>query len=363
MVFPERTGCDSRKKFGWFQFLCLASLAVLWTAAGNHILAQTVGAEQETGTVKIVNDAEAESSETVSLEFLDTGAEPTSLAQLKAMEPRVRDVSEKVFRATVNIQMGNSQGTGVIVSDDGYILTAAHVIGRPNNKATVVLFDGTELKATALGVNRSIDSGMMKIDIDENSSQTFPWLDIAESSTLVPGSWVMAVGHPGGLDPRRGMVVRVGRLLASNAQLMRTDCTLVGGDSGGPLVDLNGELIGIHSRIGNNLWENIHVPIDSFSMDWDRLAKSEIIGGSQNPYLGLSVVDATNEVESVESNGPADKAGIQKGDVVVRIESTEVKDRGDIARAMRRVKIGDIVKVTVKRNDGEIVLDLKVGEN
>ncbi len=362
MVFLERTGCDSRKRFGRFLFLSLASLAIFWIDSGK-ICAQSANTEQETGTAPVVNEAVKETSETVSLEFLDTGAEPKSLAQLKAMEPRIRDVSEKVFRATVNIQMGNSQGTGVIVSEDGYILTAAHVIGRPNNKATIVLFDGTELKATALGVNRAIDSGMMKIDLDENSSQTFPWLDIAESTNLPSGSWVMAVGHPGGLDPRRGMVVRVGRLLASNPQLMRTDCTLVGGDSGGPLVDLNGELIGIHSRIGNNLWENIHVPIDTFSTDWDRLAASEIIGGSRNPYLGLSVLNATNEIESVESNGPAEKAGLLKGDIVIRIESTEIKDRGDIARAMRQAKIGQIVKVTVKRADGEKVLELKVGEN
>jgi serine protease Do len=257
--------------------------------------------------------------------------------------------------------MGNSQGTGVIVSDDGYILTAAHVIGRPNNKAKIVLFDGTELTATALGVNRTIDSGMMKINLDPSNERSFPWLDIAESAILPPGSWVMAIGHPGGLDPRRGMVIRVGRLLASNAQLMRTDCTLVGGDSGGPLVDMHGGLIGIHSRIGSNLWENIHVPIDSFSADWDRLAAGEVIGGSNTPYLGLSVVGDTNEVESVENNDPASDAGIRKGDLIIKIESTEIRNRADIARAMRRVKVGQMIKVTIIRDGKEMIRELKVG--
>jgi len=361
MAFPVRSDFRGWKKPRILHLLAGACLVFCWS---NPLItfAQPITGEQEDGAgTRPVAVAKAEvAGEAVSLDFLDTGEEPTSLAQLRAMQKINRDVAEQVFRATVNIQMGNSQGTGVIVSDDGYILTAAHVIGKPKNKATVVLFDGTELKATALGVNGRLDSGMLKIDLAEDDDRTFPWLDMAESSTLPSGKWVMAVGHPGGLDPRRGMVVRVGRLLAGNAQLMRTDCTLVGGDSGGPLVDMHAGLIGIHSRIGSNLWENIHVPIDVFSAEWDQLVAGKVISDSKSPYLGFSVVEETNEVESVVNNGPAAKAGIEKGDRIIRIDATEINDKSDIGRATRRVKIDQTIKLTIQRGEKELVLDLKV---
>jgi serine protease Do len=298
----------------------------------------------------------------VSMDFLSNGSEPSSIEQLKAMQDRVRKISDKVFRATVNIQTGGSQGTGIIVSDDGYVLTAAHVIGRPNRPATVVLYDGTRLDATALGINRDVDSGMLKIQLPEDFNRTLDWLDIGESTKMQPGTWLVAIGHPGGLDKKRGMVTRVGRLLQTNEKLIGTDCTLVGGDSGGPLVDMDGYLVGIHSRIGLYLWNNIHVPIDTFSEDWDRLANSEIIGGSNRPFLGLNLKGNTNEISDVEPWEPAELAGLHVADRIIRIEGTEIKDKSDLSKAIKNIEVGQEIEIVIIRKDEEMTLKLKVGE-
>ena len=182
---------------------------------------------------------------------LFSGEAPQSIAELKAMEQKIAELVEEVKPAIVNIQMGGAQGSGVVVSDDGYILTAAHVIGKPFGKAMVIFPDGTKAKATTLGVENRIDSGMLKIDEDQGDS--WPYVPIGLSEELKQGQWVMSIAHPGGLDEDRGVVLRVGRLMSSSGRVLRTDCTLVGGDSGGPLFDMRGEVIGINSRIGSQL--------------------------------------------------------------------------------------------------------------
>jgi len=175
-------------------------------------------------------------------EFLFDGGVPESLDQLRSMESRFKKLTEQVMPATVNIQMGASQGSGVVVTDDGYILTAAHVIGgKPFQEARIVFPDGRRFKAETLGVNSGrIDSGMLKIINPKKKS--FPYVQLGISEPLELGQWVMAVGHPGGLDKSRGLVTRVGRIVGKSERVIRTDCTLVGGDSGGPLFDMNGQL-------------------------------------------------------------------------------------------------------------------------
>lgn len=296
-------------------------------------------------------------------QFLFEGNLPTSLDQLQSMEKRFKKLSEKLMPATVNIQMfsganGPSQGSGVVVSSDGYILTAAHVIGEPNEIANVVFPDGKSYKARTLGVNSgSIDSGMLKIVNDEGS--VFPHVNLGISKSLNLGQWVLAIGHPGGLDKDRGLVTRIGRIVGKNDRVIRTDCTLVGGDSGGPLFDMNGELIGIHSRIGRTLSDNYHVPVDQYSENWDKLAQGLILNG--RPYFGVGVVDDTNIVESVTDKSPASKAGLKKGDVIVAIEDDEITDKDAIKNAFADLLPNQKIKVRIKRKDEEKELDVTIG--
>lgn len=352
----------------------LSLLAVFagWAAVGSCVssaLAQEVAdppavvQQHDDAAVSTASETQPSAVEPVAPpEFLFNGSTPGSLEQLRLMESQVRKVSEQVFAATVNIQMGDSQGTGVIVTSDGYVLTAAHVIGRPGNTAQVILSDGTRLKATALGVNREVDSGMLKINLPEGETRNFPYVELGESTPLPEAAWVIAVGHPGGLDPKRGMVVRVGRVLGGNQKMMRTDCALVGGDSGGPLVDMHGYLVGIHSRIGLNLWDNIHVPVDTFSNDWDQLAASKVMGGNRDPWIGLRVKDDTNEISQISEGGPAAKAGLLVGDLILEMDGAAIKDRDDVRDSIEQKKTGDTLHLTIQRGEDKLTIELEVGE-
>jgi serine protease Do len=177
------------------------------------------------------------------------------------------------------------------------------------------------------------------------------------------GQWVLAIGHPGGWDEKRGLVLRVGRLLYKNPTVLRTDCVLVGGDSGGPLFDFEGRVIGIHSRIGNALWDNFHVPIDTFSEDWDQLVASKIVGASSKAYIGLSLSGDSNQVSEVAPGGPADQAGLKKDDRIIRMDGKPVKDKASLGEVFRELKIGQKVELVIQRGELEITMELEVGEN
>ncbi|HMP78019.1 MAG TPA: trypsin-like peptidase domain-containing protein [Pirellulaceae bacterium] len=300
-----------------------------------------------------------EDSDQVSLAFLFNGEVPSSKEQLRLMEIRSQEIADQVIKATVNIQVGAAQGSGVVVSRDGYVLTAAHVIGRPGLTATLTFADGRQVKAKTLGVNRSVDSGMLKIE----DPGEYDYLDVGESSGLKVGQWVIAIGHPGGIDESRGLVLRVGRLLVSTAGMMKTDCVLVGGDSGGPLVDFEGRVVGIHSRISSNLWDNIHVPIDTFSNDWDELVDGKFVGAPPRPYIGITMLESTNKIQKVDPDSPAEKAGLLEGDVVVRANNREIENKSDLERAFARLRVKQVITIVVDRDGQELEFEVEVGAN
>ncbi|HZZ82376.1 MAG TPA: trypsin-like peptidase domain-containing protein [Gemmataceae bacterium] len=254
---------------------------------------------------------------------IEKNATPANVDDLKQMEEHVQQVLKKVIPAVVGIRVGPGQGSGVIINEDGYILTAGHVSGKPGQTAVVVMPDGTQVRAKTLGQNKGIDSGMVKINEDELAKLkkklggNLPHLDMGKSSQLVKGQWVIGIGHPGGFRPNRTPVVRVGRILYVDGFVIRTDCTLVGGDSGGPLFDMQGNVIGIHSRIGGfNITENMHVPVDTFRKEWDKLAKGDSYGGqlgqmetvrSAGGKLVFEKKDALNKDNDAAIPSPKDK--------------------------------------------------------
>jgi serine protease Do len=107
---------------------------------------------------------------------------------------------------------------------------------------------------------------------------TWPFVKIDESKSCQLGDWVFALGHSGGFDKERGLVLRPGRIVRIADQSLQSDCILIGGDSGGPLFDLNGQLIAIHSRVGAQLVVNMHVDIKIFKEKWNSLMNSEFLG-------------------------------------------------------------------------------------
>ncbi len=348
----------------------VALVAILAFSFSSSSFAQsttsTVGQKQDTSS----NVVTVESADSDDLSFLRAGKVPTSVTQLKAMEKLVAKVTADCKPATVNVRVGQAQGSGVIVSRDGYILTAAHVIGRPNLPATITLPNGDELEATTLGTG-PFDSGMLKINKkeDDKKKPNFPYVDIGESETLNSGQWVLAIGHPGGIDLDRGLVLRVGRIIYRGAESLRTDCTLVGGDSGGPLFDMKGNLIGIHSRIGGSLEQNIHVPVDVYSEYWDQLAAGKVVPGSSRfaqigepkPRLGVKLKGDTNEIQSVPA-GPAQDAGLKKGDRIIEMDGAVVTNKTDIGNIFKGLKIGDKIFITVVRGEKKRSFELEIGQ-
>lgn len=282
---------------------------------------------------------------------------PKSIADLKAIERRVEETTKKVMPSVVGISIGGSQGSGVIISKDGYVLTAGHVSSAPGIEVTLVLADGRRVKAKTLGVNSQIDSGLIKIDEEGE----WPAAELGKSGDLKQGQWVIALGHPGGYRKDRPPVLRLGRILVAGGvdSFLMTDCTLVGGDSGGPLFDLDGKVVGIHSRIGNSTFNNMHVPVDTFTQTWDRLASSEIWGGAggRGPMLGVAgeTLDGKGaRLSAVTPGGPGAKAGLKEGDVITQFDGRPVRSIDLMAVLIARKRPGDVVAIEVLR-DGKTV--------
>ena len=295
-------------------------------------------------------------------------AVPENAGDLLAIQIHVQALVKKLQPATVGVRIGAAQGSGIIVSKDGYVLTAGHVSGRPGQNAELVLADGRKVKAKSLGRNvgslkEPIDSGMMKIT-DEGE---YPFIEMGASSELVKGDWCLAIGHPGGVKPGRTPVVRLGRVLDRTKSFIRTDCTLVGGDSGGPLFDMHGKVIGIHSRIGPFITANIHVPVDTYRETWEKLAKGEEWGEALGPkianvYMGvvLEWEKKNGKVKTVAPNSPADKAGLRVDDVITQLDGKKVGSQQEVNNLLLRHKADDEIMLDVLRGEQALTIKLKL---
>ena len=286
-------------------------------------------------------------------------AVPASVSDLKALERRVEEITQQVMPAVVGVQANGGQGSGVIISPDGYVLTAAHVSGGPDREVELILASGRRVAAKTLGTNKEIDAGLMKIT-DEGGN--WPHVPVGKSADLAKGQWVLALGHPGGYQRGRPPVLRLGRVLSSSSanDWVVTDCTLVGGDSGGPLFDLEGNVVGIHSRIGPPTLANMHTPADAYTTAWDRLAAGEVWGErfafltARGPMLGIGgdadESGAGVKIGAITANGPAAKAGMRLGDIVTQFDGKPVQTMEELAQLISKKRPDDVVSITVLRD-------------
>jgi serine protease Do len=288
---------------------------------------------------------------------------PDSVEDLKAIQKQVKKTLEKVMPSVVGVRVGNSSGSGVIVTKDGYVLTAGHVSGPPNREVVIVFADGKTVKAKSLGGNHGVDSGLIKISEEGD----WPTAEMGNSADLRKGQWCITIGHPGGPRKERTPPVRLGRILEMNDKLIRTDCTLVGGDSGGPLFDIEGKVIGIHSRIGDQITQNIHVPVDVFRDGWDRMVKAEVWGipGTGNAaYMGVVTEPEGKECKILEvaKDSPAEKAGLKVDDVVLKFDGKKVEKGDQLVSMVSKKKPGEEVSLEVRRGEETITLKVKLGK-
>ena len=195
---------------------------------------------------------------------------PVTLEDLRTIERHVQALAARVSPAVVAVEVGSSNGSGVVISADGLVLCAGHVCGAPDRDAQFTFPTGKRARGKTVGVNKENDTGLLQI----SDPGSWPHAEMGDLRQACIGDWVLALGHPGGFDARRSLVVRLGRILRMDASALQTDCTISQGDSGGPLFDMHGRVIGIHSAISISMAENYHVPVTAFYNGWDLLTKA-----------------------------------------------------------------------------------------
>ncbi len=310
------------------------------------------------GTLPVLKPAPANPKE---LAAVFSKPAPASLADLRSIEQRVKTLVRQVSPAVVAVEVGFGSGSGVIISADGLVLTAGHVCGRPNRAVRFTFPDGKTASGKTLGVERESDTGLMRI----TDPGSWPHVAPGDLDQTRLGDWVLALGHPGGFDLKRSLVVRLGRIIRLEPGVVQTDCPISPGDSGGPLFDMHGRVIGIHSAISSSIAENFHVSITEFYEAWDQLvARAPVQNLASRPraYVGASVVDGSQgcRLSAVEPDGPAFIAGLKVGDVVLKVDGRELLVPESFRRWVAEAQPGETLSLEVKRGDKRLALELKL---
>jgi serine protease Do len=266
-------------------------------------------------------------------------------------------------------------GSGFIISPDGYILTNAHVV-LENSEVTVKLTNKREYKAQVIGADEYTDVALIKIN-----ATGLPTVKIGDPGKIEPGEWVAAIGAPFGFENSVtvGVVSAKGRLLPSGSYVpfIQTDVAVNPGNSGGPLFSTKGEVIGINSQIysqtGGYMGISFAIPIDIAVSISDQLrehgkvTRGRIGVQAQEMTVELAISFGMKEpngalVAGVEKGGPADKAGIQPGDVILSLNGKQVENSADLARLVGSLKPGTSAEVQVWRKGAAKQVKVTVDE-
>ena len=264
-------------------------------------------------------------------------------------------------------------GSGFILSADGYVMTNAHVVDGAE-EVIVTLTDKREFKAKPIGADRRSDVALLKIE-----ASGLPTVRLGDVSRLKVGEWVIAIGSPFGLENTvtAGIVSAKSRDTGEFLPLLQTDVAINPGNSGGPLINMRGEVVGINSQIysrsGGYQGISFAIPIDEASRVSDQLrANGRVVRGR----IAVSIDQVTKEVaesiglgkamgalvRSVESGGPADKAGIEAGDIITKFDGKAIEKSGDLPRIVGGVKPGTKVAVQVFRRGAYRDFNVTVAE-
>jgi serine protease Do len=264
-------------------------------------------------------------------------------------------------------------GSGFITSADGYIMTNAHVV-EGASEVYVTLTDKREFKAKIIGSDKRTDVALLKIE-----GGNLPRLTIGDSDKIRAGEWVLAIGSPFGLDNTvtAGIVSAKARDTGDYLPLIQTDVAVNPGNSGGPLINLKGEVVGINSQIysrsGGFMGISFAVPIDEALRVADQLKAG---GRVTRGRIGVQIGDVTKEVaeslglakaqgalvSKVETAGPAEKAGIEPGDIIQKFNGTMIDRPNDLPRMVGSIKPGSRATVTIWRKGASRDVSLTVAE-
>lgn len=269
----------------------------------------------------------------------------------------------------------NSLGSGFIISADGYVLTNAHVVDSAD-EITVKLTDKREYKAKVIGADRRTDIALLKID-----AANLPVVRFGDPSKLKVGEWVIAIGSPFGFDNSvtAGIVSAKGRSLPQESfvPFIQTDVAINPGNSGGPLFNLRGEVVGINSQIysrtGGFMGLSFSIPID-VALDVQQQLRTA--GRVSRGRIGVVIEEVTKElaesfglknpggalVNAVEKGGPAEKAGLEAGDIILKFDGKAVNSSQDLPRLVGAAKPGSKAGLQVWRSGAIRELNVVIGE-
>ena len=318
------------------------------------------------------NAAPAPSTSATSSARATTSSDGTSSATaelVKLLRPSVVHIKSETATLDVFGQLVPSAGvgTGFIIDDKGHVVTNNHVVSTDSGDAaqdiTVTLDDGSEHTAKIAGRDQPTDVAVLQIDSGNLKPAT-----LGDSSKLQVGDDVIAIGNaldlPGGPTVTKGVVSALGRLIqesnpdVSIPNAIQTDAAINPGNSGGPLVDLNGEVVGITTAVIRGNAEGIGLAI---SMETAQPIVKELIdkGRVQRGFLGVTIQEITPSlaeqfnlsvdhgvgIRRVQPGGPADKAGLKQGDIIVKLGDKDIRASGDLFAALTEHRGGDIVDV------------------
>lgn len=295
----------------------------------------------------------------------------------------VEDVASKVLPSVVSIysmtRSGGAEGSGSIISPDGYVLTNHHVVAGADQggRLEVTMNDGSRHSATFVASDATTDVGVIKID----DVSDLPFLQFGDSDAAAVGQEVVAVGSPLGLNATvtSGIVSAKNRPVRASQEggesslidAIQTDAAVNPGNSGGPLVDMEGNIIGMNSMIaslsggsnaeGGSIGLGFAIPSNFAKRMADELINN---GKVKHPTLGVKVRAQSDtlgaEIVDVESGSPADKAGLKSGDVVTRVNDRLIEGSDALIAATRSQEFGATVTLEVKGRDNEDVRKVEV---
>lgn len=272
-------------------------------------------------------------------------------------------------------QRAQSLGSGFILSSDGYVLTNAHVVNAAE-EIIVKLNDKREFKAKVIGADRRTDVALLKIE-----ATNLPSVTIGNPGALKVGEWVAAIGSPFGLESTitQGIVSAKGRALPQETYVpfIQTDVAINPGNSGGPLFNLKGEVVGINSQIysrtGGYMGLSFAIPIDVAIEVADQLKTT---GKVTRGWLGIAIQEITKEladsfglkntngalVAGVEKGSPAEKGGLEPGDIILKFNGKQITSSSDLPRVVAATKPGQTAAVEIMRKGSTRTLNIAVGE-
>lgn len=286
---------------------------------------------------------------------------PEGIADLAIIEAHISQLALRVRPFTVGLRIESAKGSGVIISEDGYILTAAHVSNRVDRNVEIVLSTGETVRGISLGADRTLDSGLVKISDPAHAGRKWPAATLADSDTAKAGNWCLVASHPGGPDKSRTAEIRLGRVALATPWVVQSDCELVGGDSGGPLYDMTGRVIGINSRVKESTDANFHVPANVWRRDWERLTAGKVFqSGTGLGVSGEPVSDGLS-ITKIWKGEPADVSGLKPGDVIVRFQAQRVSNLIDLKRLLGQERPGKQATLEILRAGKPLTVAVELG--